>query len=125
MLSDQIRTDRLALRPFSLHDVEAVHAYSTSHANWGRYQPIASPFTPREAEKFLAELILRDREIQPTWAITFDGDVVGIVAISFEADHRIAVLGYGVHALHWGKGFCGEAAGFGRTASSVRSGLRR
>jgi RimJ/RimL family protein N-acetyltransferase len=42
--------------------------------------------------------------------MTLGGEVIGIVRLSFECDHRIAVLGYGVHKRHWGKGLSEEGA---------------
>ena len=109
MLPEQIKTDRLTLRRFSLQDADAVFSYS-SPEDWSRYQRIPTPYTVLDNEKFMAELVLRDWDNQPTWAITLDGGVIGIVGITFEAEHRIAVLGYGVDKGHWGNGFAGEGA---------------
>ena len=108
MLPEEIQTDRLALRPFSLTDAAAVFDYSSDPA-WGLYQSLPSPYTRPDADRFVAKLILRDREESPTWAMTLEGRVIGIVSVSFLSEHRIAVLGYGVHTLLWGKGFCVEA----------------
>jgi RimJ/RimL family protein N-acetyltransferase len=37
------------------------------------------------------------------------GEVVGLVSLVFEADHRIALLGYGIHKDYRGIGLTGEA----------------
>jgi [ribosomal protein S5]-alanine N-acetyltransferase len=106
---DQIHTTRLILRPFSIGDADALWDYS-GDAEWGQYQGLAQPYTREAADRFLAGVLLRDRQLQPTWAMTMGGAVIGIVSLKFEAEHRIAVLGYGVHKQHWGKGLCVEAA---------------
>lgn len=110
-LADEIRTPRLVLRPFTAADAGAVFAYSTSHVDWGRFQSLPRPYTMRHAEAFVAELIARPRDARPSWAITLEAAVIGIVSLGFEAEYRIAVLGYGVHAAHWGSGIVVEAAG--------------
>jgi aminoglycoside 6'-N-acetyltransferase len=108
LLPDFLRTERLELRPFSSSDASAVFAYSND-ASWARYQTTPHPYSESEAEQFVAELILRDRTAKPSWAITTGREAIGIVSLVFDADHRIVVLGYGVHKRHWGKGLVGEA----------------
>lgn len=109
MLPDSIKTERMTLRAFSPDDVDAVLEYSDD-PEWSQFQQVPSPFSRSDAEKRVAELIARDRNTQPTWAMTLDDEVIGIVRLSFECDHRIAVLGYGVQKKHWGEGLSGEAA---------------
>ncbi len=106
-LPEIIRTDRLELRPFSLSDGPAVFAYSQD-SDWAEYQQ-TTPSSEREAERVVAELFLRDWENQPAWAITRSGGVVGLVSLVFSAEHRIALLGYGIHKDHRGLGLTGEA----------------
>ena len=106
-LPENIRTDRLELRPFSLSDGRAVFAYSRG-SDWAEYQQ-TTPSSEREADRVVAELLLRDWENQPAWAITRSGEVVGLVSLAFSADHRIALLGYGIHTGHRGLGLTGEA----------------
>jgi RimJ/RimL family protein N-acetyltransferase len=99
----------LILRAFTPDDVDAVLEYSND-PEWSRFQQMPSPFGRLDAEKRVAELMARDRNIQPTWAMTLGDEVIGIVRLSFECDHRIAVLGYGIHKDHWGEGLSGEGA---------------
>ncbi len=111
MISNLLETRRLKLRPFVHGDAAAVHEYSTSDPEWGRFQSGVSPdYSSSDAEKFVAELIDRDRERQPTWAVTINDRVIGIVSLKFEFEHRIAVLGYGIHAEYRGNGLSGEAS---------------
>jgi [ribosomal protein S5]-alanine N-acetyltransferase len=106
-LPETIRTDRLELRPFLLSDGPAVFAYSQD-PDWAEYQQ-STPSSEREADRIVAELSLRDWENQPAWAITRSGEVVGLVSLVFDAGHRIALLGYGIHEKHRGLGLTGEA----------------
>ncbi len=111
MLPNLLETNRLRMRPFVQGDAAAVREYSTSDPDWGRFQRgVSSDYSSVDAEKFVAELIDRDREIQPNWAVTIGDRVVGIVSITFESGHRIAVLGYGIHAEFRGSGLSGEAS---------------
>lgn len=56
-------------------------------------------------------MLLRDWTNQPAWAITRSGEVVGLVSLVFSAEHRIALVGYGIHKDHRGLGLTGEAIG--------------
>lgn len=106
-LPEIIRTERLELRPFSLADGPAVFAYSQD-PDWAEYQQ-TTPSSEREAERLVAQLLLRPWEDQPAWAIARSGAVVGLVSLVFSAEHRIALLGYGIHEDHRGLGLTGEA----------------
>jgi RimJ/RimL family protein N-acetyltransferase len=106
-LPPTIRTDRLELRPFRLPDGPAVFAYSRD-SDWAEYQQ-TTPSSEREAERVVAEMLLRDWEDQPAYAIVRSGEVVGLVSLAFNAGHRIAVLGYGIRKDHRGLGLTGEA----------------
>ena len=106
-LPETIRTERLELRPFSPSDGPAVLAYSQD-SDWVEYQQ-TSPSSDREAARVVAGFLLRDWESQPVWAITRSRAVVGLVTLEFTAEHRIALLGYGIHEDHRGLGLTGEA----------------
>jgi len=108
VLPEELRTKHLALRPFALHDVDAL-LDDSSDPDYARHQSIESPFNRRDAERAVAEPVLRDWDTAPAWAITLDAAAIGIVSMNFHAEHRIAAVGYGVPKAHWGKGFCGEA----------------
>jgi [ribosomal protein S5]-alanine N-acetyltransferase len=110
VLPEQFHTTRLILRPFSIQDANSHFDYSGDD-EWGRFQGLIQPYTRQEADRFLAGLLLRDPQVQPTWAMTMGGTVIGIVSLKFEGECRIAVLGYGVHRKLWGQGLCVEAAG--------------
>jgi len=111
MLPEQIQTDRLLLRPFTLADVADVHEYWSSDSNWERFNAsVPQDFTQEDAEQFVNEMIGRDRETQPSWAVLGESVVKGVVSLVFEQSHRIAVIGYGIHADLRGRGLSAEAA---------------
>jgi len=107
-VSDHITTARLVLRPFSWVDADALFDYA-SNPDYARFQSGPDDFNRAASDKFLAELMLRERDVRPVWAITVEDHVVGIVTLNFESGHRIAVLGYGLHRDLWGQGLAGEA----------------
>ena len=108
MLPERIKTQRLLLRPFTLPDVPEVLAYA-GDIDYARYQSGPWPFRQKEAEAFVAELVSRDRNVRPSWAITRDGVVSGIVVLSFDPSYSTAWLGYGLGKALWGKGYAREA----------------
>ena len=106
-LPETLRTDRLVLRPFSATHGAAVLAYSQD-PDWVAYQQTV-PASEAEAERAVAAMLRRDWESEPAWAITRADAVVGLVSLVFSGEHRIALLGYGIHAAHRGVGLTGEA----------------
>jgi [ribosomal protein S5]-alanine N-acetyltransferase len=106
-LPERMRTERLELRPFGPSDGPAVFEFSQD-AEWAAYQQ-TTPASEREAERVVAQLLLRDWEEQPAWAIVRSGSVIGLVSLGFTAGHRHALLGYGIHRAHRGLGLAVEA----------------
>ncbi len=110
MIPELLDTQRLVLRPFDKDDVNAVFDYWNSDPDWARFnRSVPANYTVQHAEKFVMELISRVRETQPNWAVTLDETVVGIVSLTFEQGHRIAVIGYGIHGALRGQGMSAEA----------------
>lgn len=111
MISNNLYTANLQLRPFSADDSAAVLAYWKSDPGWERFNAsVPANFSENDAAQFVAEMQVRDRLHRPNWAIIHDGAVVGVVSLTFEQDHKIAVIGYGVHADLRGRGLSAEAA---------------
>lgn len=111
VIPERLDTERLRLRRFTEADSGAVFDYWNSDPNWARFNAsIPAEYTETDAEKFVAELISRDPERQPSWAVTLAGKVVGIVSLTFEQSHQIGVIGYGVHGAVRGQGLSGEAS---------------
>jgi RimJ/RimL family protein N-acetyltransferase len=110
MIADQLESANLSLRPFSIEDATAVFEYWRSDPAWERYNAsLPRNFSLDDAREFVRKMRARSRATSPSWAILHQGRVVGVVSISFEQDHRIAVIGYGVHGDLRGKGLSVEA----------------
>lgn len=110
MISERLNTVRLELRPFAPADAGAVFEYWSSDPGWAQFNDsVPDEFTKADADEFVAELIARDREVQPSWAVVLDEKVVGLVSFKFELNHGIAVIGYGIHGAIRGQGLAGEA----------------
>ena len=109
MLPEVIETERLRLRPVSLEDVEDVLSYAID-GEWARYLPVPQPYARRDAEEFVASQVLLDREQNPSWAVVYNGVVIGGVNLRMDFDNHLCELGYSVAREHWGKGFATEAA---------------
>jgi RimJ/RimL family protein N-acetyltransferase len=107
-ISDEIRTERLALRPYSFADAKDVF-HVASDPQWSRFLPLPKPYLPVHAEQFIATQVLLDRSAHRSWAILFDGQFVGGINVRYSPQHRVAELGYSVRRERWGQGFATEA----------------
>lgn len=109
-LPRRFQTARLVLRPFALDDVDDVLVYA-GDPEWARYLAfIPQPFARPQAERFVAQRIVRDWNQCPTWAVTHDGHVIGGLGLQLQANHRSAAINYGLARTHWGLGLTTEAA---------------
>ena len=105
----EIRTNRLLLRQFRSSDVDDVLAYRDD-AEFSRYLPhIPQPFTRGDAEEFVARNIAEPWDKYATFAIVFEGAVIGTVNLDIDQAHGIAMLGFAIGRTHWGKGIGSEA----------------
>ena len=109
MLPEIIDVAGFRLRPFRLTDAAAVFDYANDE-EFLRYLPIPVPYARSDAETFLANQLLLDREINPSWAIEVDGAPRGGLNIRFFADHRVSEIGYGVSRSVWGRGIATAAS---------------
>ena len=105
----ELRTERLLLRPFELGDVDDVLAYA-SEPDVGQYISLPRPYTRDNAVEFVARQVLADWSTEPTFAIVFEGHVVGGIGLRIKRQHDIAELGYALAKPQWGKGLTPEAA---------------
>ena len=105
----ELRTERLLLRPFDFGDVDDVFAYA-SEPEFGWYLSLPQPYTRDHAAKFVAQQILDDWSTSPTFAMVFEGHVVGGIGLRVGRARGGAELGYALAKQHWGKGLTVEAA---------------
>jgi RimJ/RimL family protein N-acetyltransferase len=109
MLPEIIEGGRFRLRPFRLSDAEAVFSYA-SDEEYLRYLPIPLPYRRSDADIFLANQVLLDRDINPSWAIEVDGTPVGGLNIRFFNQHRVSEIGYAIARSRWGQGIATDAS---------------
>ena len=106
----EIRTARLLLRPFRETDVDDALAYRDD-AELARFLPhIPQPFTRGDAEAFVAVNMSEPWETMPTFAVVFEGRVIGTVNLEIDPALRTAMLGYAIARAQWGCGIAVEAA---------------
>ncbi|MCY3647811.1 MAG: GNAT family N-acetyltransferase [Chloroflexi bacterium] len=104
----ELRTRRLLLRPFGMADVDDMFA-NASDPEWGRYIQVPAPYTPRDAEKFVARVVLTDPEDNLRWALVHEGRVAGNLDLT-PGPEGVAELGYALARPVWGQGLATEAA---------------
>lgn len=98
------------MRPFAENDGAAVYQYWKSDPGWERFNTsVPSGFTHKDASRFVADMCARDRDEKPNWALVHNNVVVGVASLSFDDEHRTALLGYGIHSDLRGRGLCAEA----------------
>ena len=105
----EIKTERLLLRPFRLTDVDDVYAYA-KEPEFSRFLPLPSPYEYKHAETYVAASFLTAWDVQPRFAISFDGRVIGCINIRFDPASQTSEIGYGIARAQWGKGLTAEAA---------------
>ena len=103
-----VRTQRLALRPFTLADVDAVLAYE-SDAAYGRFLGVPRTYRRRDAERGVASRMLCDWSRAARWAVDLESHAIGHVGMTLYAGHGRIDLYYGLAPAHWGKGYMTEA----------------
>ena len=108
----ELKTDRLALRPFTFGDVDDYFEYAVD-PEFGRYINQPRPFTRRRAEEDVAGSILNSWESLPSFVVVLDGKVVGDIFLNIKAWNGasgVGDLGVFIATPHWGKGLAPEAA---------------
>ncbi len=105
-----LTTPRLTLRAYQRDDVAAVFRWATS-PDFGRYTPTPRPYAWVNAEQFVADQMVREPEIHPTFVIALDGDYpIGDVSLNLDLSQLRAEIGYGIGSQWWGRGYTAEAA---------------
>ena len=108
-----LETERLILRSFETADAERVRELAGAREVYETTMLIPHPYETGMAEKWIsthAQAFYHGNGI--TCAIVEMGEnaVIGAIAMSLNATHRRAELGYWIGVPYWGKGYCTEAA---------------
>ena len=106
-LARQFRTQRLLLRPFARSDIDDVYTYASA-PHLGLFLPVPQPYERQHAVEFVSKALSEDWVKSATYALVFDGRVVGGVDLGF-FDSGWANLGYSLAPNLWGKGLVVEA----------------
>lgn len=108
----ELRTERLTLREFRLHDEVAVHRYGsdeevTRYLTWG-------PNSSAETEAYLSEVIrkaAREHRTSFTLAVaTLDDELIGVANLTITDAGSTGELGYVLARDSWGRGYATEVA---------------
>lgn len=106
----ELHTERLLLRPFRAGDVDDALAYRNDD-EFSQYLPhIPYPYERHHAEAFVALNMSESWETSPTFAIEFQGRLIGTANLEIDRAARSAMLGYAIGRTWWGRGFATEAA---------------
>jgi RimJ/RimL family protein N-acetyltransferase len=71
--------------------------------------PVPIPYTEQDVDEFLARSKLLDSDKQMSWAITFEGRVIGGIDIAFRWERRVALVGFSIARDSWSRGYATEA----------------
>lgn len=105
-----LRTERLLLRSFTLGDVDKAQVFRDD-ADFVKFLPhIPHPFTRSDAEKWVETNIAEPWDQYPTFAIEYEGKLIGDVNAELDLSSDTAMIGYALSREHWGKGFATEAS---------------
>ena len=108
-----LHTDRLVLRPFSLHDARDVQRLAGEHAIAATTLTIPHPYEDGMAEEWIGGHQERyDAGESVVFAITLqeNGALIGAIGLEFRREHGRAEIGYWVGVPYWNQGYCTEAA---------------
>jgi ribosomal-protein-alanine N-acetyltransferase len=106
----ELHTQRLLLRPFQSGDAADALAYRDDEQFARFLSHIPQPYTQEDAEAFVMLNMSVDWNTSPTFAVVFDGKLIGTVNLEVNSETRSALLGYAIGRLWWGQGIATEAA---------------
>ncbi|WP_062048967.1 GNAT family N-acetyltransferase [Bacillus sp. JCM 19034] len=108
-----LETERLRLRKLTLEDLSDMYEYCsneevTKYVTWDTHK------SSSDTKQFIEFVVSRyeDNKVAP-WGIEYkqNGKLIGTINfVSWQADHKIAEIGYALSQDYWGKGIVTEAA---------------
>jgi [ribosomal protein S5]-alanine N-acetyltransferase len=107
-----LTTARLVLRPYTMRDAPAAHAFVADREVASTTAAIPHPYPEGAAEAWIATHAQRHEAGEAViLAITLreTGELVGSIEIRLVPAHKRAELGYWIGRPHWGRGYATEA----------------
>ena len=106
-----LRTARLVLRRFSIHDAQAVYDSYTSDENVAKYHNLDVHKSIRDTDAMLKEWVSKYDNVEYYhWIIEYKGDVVGEINLFDIANRQERCeIGYTISSKWWNHGFATEA----------------
>ena len=108
-----LKTRRLILRPFVLHDAPTVQQLAGDRAIADTVLTIPHPYEDGMAEEWIGtHRDLFECDKQATYAILRieDDSLIRAISLNINQNHKHAEMGYWIGKPFWGKGYCTEAA---------------
>lgn len=109
---NEIKTERLLLRPLDLSDLESVHEYASDKEN-SMYMYHLPNETMDETAEFLSGVTKEWEKDAPSFyefAIELDGQQIGAVSVYLNDSHDSGELGWILNKKYWHSGYATEAA---------------
>ena len=110
LIESRLCTERLTLRHFTPDDVDEAWRYRDD-PEFAKHLPhIPQPFTYADARRFVETNIAGPWDRYPTFAVEYNGNLIGTVNLEIDTDDQTAMIGYAISREQWGKGIAVEAA---------------
>jgi RimJ/RimL family protein N-acetyltransferase len=108
---NEVRTERLILRPPATGDVEAITRLAGDYAIASMTTRMPHPYLEADARQFVALVARQDPARERTFAIERQGEgLVGCIGFH-RAPGAPLEIGYWIGRPHWGRGYATEAVG--------------
>lgn len=112
LLSEEVTTPRLLLRPWRAYDAADI-VRACNDPRMARWLPVPAPYSDRDAQDYLADSAVESRNAGTGMTCAMverdGGRLVGAISIDDLAEAGGAVFGYWVAAWARGRGYAGEA----------------
>ena len=104
----------VSIRPWKLSDAaDLADAMNNLKVQDNLRDGIPWPYTEKDALSYLSGIMVSDKDSEYAFAITYDGKVIGSIAVSRLTNvHKLtAEMGYFIAEPFWGRGITTEAVG--------------
>lgn len=112
MITPNLETERLILRPLKLSDAEEVFRNWTKDEEVAKYMPWDVHKNIEETNEWIiSEVENIESENNYTWGIILKStkELIGTISLLYKKELRCYSLGYNIMKKHWGKGITTEA----------------